>query len=256
MAEPQTNNDAQKAAQREAAQRETAQRETAQRETGQREAKAAGTGGASDRAEPRSFGGDGAKTMESAVSVSAETAKSAMEGGRQMVEAGRRAGRNMADAWNRSVDPFMAFQYDMTRWFDEMWRQTTGLPMQAPLRTARPMGGMGAASLLGMPAADLRETNQAYELAIELPGVDRQDVELSASNDTLTVIGHKAEETHEGGGAYRVSERRYGHFERTFPLPDDIDRSSIKASFRDGVLRITLPKTDEAALRKTKIDIG
>jgi len=173
----------------------------------------------------------------------------------QAAEAGRHAGRSVAEAWGRSLDPFMAFQYDMNRWFDDVWRQMTGLPMQSPLRTARPMASMGAASLFGLPAADLRETNQAYELALELPGVTREDIDISLAHDALTVVGHKAEETQEGAGAYRVSERRYGHFERSFPLPEDIDRAAIKAAFRDGVLHVTLPKTREAAAHRSRIEI-
>ena len=238
MAEPQSHSEVEKAAAREAAERKPAAR--------------AASGENPQGAEPRAFGDGGAAAQSAAAG---QFGASAVQGGRDLTEAGRRAGQNLAQAWSRSVDPLMAFQYDMGRWFDDLWRQTTGLPMQAPLRTARPMGGLGAASLLGLPAADLRETHKAYELAIELPGVAREDIEISLARDSLSVVGSKSEESEQGGGAYHVSERRYGHFERSFPLPDDVDRAAITAAFKDGVLKVTLPKTDEAASRRSKIEI-
>lgn len=242
MAEPQSHSEAEKSAAREATERKPAAR-----------------GENPQGAEPRAFGDGGAAAQSTAQAAAGQFGASppavGVQSGREMAEAGRRASQGLAQAWSRSVDPLMAFQYDMGRWFDDLWRQTTGLPLQAPLRTARPMGGLGAASLLGMPAADLRETHKAYELAIELPGVAREDIDLSLGRDSLTVVGSKSEESEQGGGAYHVSERRYGHFERSFPLPDDVDRAAISAAFKDGVLRITLPKTDEAASRRSKIEI-
>src|SRR5438105_188151 len=72
----------------------------------------------------------------------------------------------------------------------------------------------------------------------------------------LVVCGHKAEENGDASSTYRVSERRYGRFERAFPLPADVDRDRIEAQFRDGVLRITLPKSPTAAPQKSRIEIG
>jgi HSP20 family protein len=245
MAEPQSQSDTDKTAAREATERKPAA--------------PAASGENPKGAEPRTFGDAGAAAQTAAAQTAAAqfgaSAPQVAQGGRDLAEAGRRASHNMAQAWSRSVDPLMAFQYDMSRWVDDVWRQMTGLPMQSPLRTARPLGAMGAASLMGLPAADLRETHQAYELAVELPGVAREDVELSLGRDTLSVIGNKSEESEQGAGAYHVSERRYGHFERTFPLPDDVDRAAIKAAFKDGVLKITLPKTESAASRRSKIEI-
>ena len=95
----------------------------------------------------------------------------------------------------------------------------------------------------------------AYELAVELPGLTREDIDISLRGDALTIQGQKAEESEDTQASYRVSERRFGRFERTFALPDDVDTSKIDASFRDGVLRIALPKTPEAAERQLKIEI-
>lgn len=210
-------------------------------------------------AEPRSFDqgkahGDelaGGKAVMAA--APADIAQPIMDSGRQMAEQGRRAGRQVADAWGQAVDPLLAVQYDMSQWFDDMFRHTFGFRgASAPFR---PMGHFSAASLFGMPPADLRETDTAHMLAIELPGLTRDDVELSINGDTLVVCGHKSEDSDDASASYRVSERRYGRFERVFPLPADVDRSQIAAQFRDGLLKITLPKSAAAAPRREKIDI-
>jgi HSP20 family protein len=170
-----------------------------------------------------------------------------------MAEQGRRAGRQMADAWRQAVDPLLAMQYDMSQWFDDVFRQTFGF-RGAP-SPFRPMGHLSAASLFGMPPADMRETETAHLLAIELPGLSRDDVDLSITGDTLVVCGHKTEESDDASASYRVSERRYGRFERVFPLPPDVDRTHIAAHFRDGLLKITLPKNPAAAELREKIEI-
>jgi HSP20 family protein len=204
-------------------------------------------------AEPRSF--DQSKSAKAAAGAPADITRVAepmIEGGRQMAEQSRRAGRHMADAWRQAVDPLIAMQYDMSQWFDDMFRQTFGF-RAAP--SAHPMARFNPASLFGLPPADLKETETAHLLAVELPGLSREDVELSIAGDTLVVCGHKAEESEDASATYRVSERRYGRFERAFPLPPDVDRGRIEAKFRDGLLKITLPKNRTAAPQRARIEI-
>ena len=205
-------------------------------------------------AEPRSFDqGKAAGDKAAMATTPADIAQPIMDSGRQMAEQGRRAGRQVADAWRQAVDPLLAMQYDMSQWFDDVFRQTFGF-RGAP-SPFRPMGHLSAASLFGMPPADMRETETAHLLAIELPGLSRDDVDLSISGDTLVVCGHKTEEADDASASYRVSERRYGRFERVFPLPSDVDRAHIAAQFRDGLLKITLPKNPAAAPPREKIEI-
>jgi HSP20 family protein len=144
----------------------------------------------------------------------------------------------------------------MDRWFDDLWRQFTGAAAPTPLRTARPLSTLSsAAPLFGLPPADLKETDQAYQLAIELPGLSKDDIDLQLRDDVLVIRGHKGEEAEDAKANYRFAERRFGRFERAFPVPDDIDPAKVDAAFRDGVLRITLPKRPESAQRTAKIDI-
>ncbi len=208
-------------------------------------------------AEPRSF--EQPKAQPGAAGRApadiAQAAQTIAEGGRQMAEQGRTAGRHMADAWRQAVDPFLAMQYDMSRMFDDLFRNTFGFRATPGAHSFQPIGRLSPASLFGLPPADLQETEGAHLLAIELPGLSREDVDLSISDDALVVCGHKSEASDDASAAYRISERRYGRFERAFPLPPDVDRARITAQFKDGLLKITLPKNPEAAPQRTRIEI-
>ena len=187
--------------------------------------------------------------------VARDLAQTAADTTRRLGEAGRETGREAVDAWRQAIAPLASIQMDMSRWVEDLWRQTTGFSPLASLHSARPFGGLGAAALFGLPATDVRETEQAYVLAVELPGLAREDVDLTVTQDSLTLRGHKAENRTHGAGAYRVSERRFGHFERSFPIPPDVERNRLEASFKDGLLTITLPKTEQAARDERKIEI-
>lgn len=184
-----------------------------------------------------------------------EMAQEAAETGRHLAETGRRAGREVAENWRASMEPFTAMQMEMNRWFDDAFRQVAGFGLFPALRAARPFATQGAAPLFGLPATDLKETDQAYLLDVELPGLSREDVDLAVNGDMLTLSGHKAETRDDASASYRISERRFGRFERAFPIPDDVQRDQIQAQFRDGVLKITLPRNPEAGPRRAKIEI-
>jgi HSP20 family protein len=203
--------------------------------------------------EPRSFEETKTGQQGRAAQTIAQAAQPMVEGGRQLAEQSRRASRQVADVWRQAVDPLMAMQYDVSQWFDDVFRQTFGFH-HSPT-ALRPFGSVSAVSLFGLPPAELKETETAHLLAIELPGLTREDVDLSIDGDTLVVSGQKAEESDDVSATYRVSERRYGRFERAFPLPPDVDRGKIQAQFRDGLLKITLPKNPAAAQPKARIEI-
>lgn len=105
------------------------------------------------------------------------------------------------------------------------------------------------------PAVDIVEKDNAFEITAELPGLDAKNIELSVSDDVLTIKGEKKEEKEEKQKDYYLSERRYGSFERYFGLPDGVDADKIDASFKNGVLKVTLPKTVEAQQPAKKIDV-
>ena len=138
-------------------------------------------------------------------------------------------------------------QNEFGRWIEQAWRQASS----ARLQTASPFAGMLLAPFTGQPLADLHETDTAIELRMELPGLKAQDIRLALQGDILLVSGEKADEIDRGQGAYRVSERRFGRFERAFPLPPEADRGKIDASFSDGLLKVTIAKSARAAEAKT-----
>lgn len=164
------------------------------------------------------------------------------------------APHELAEMWREMFTPLVSAQLEANRWFDQMWRHTTGLGVLAPLRTARPFAA-GIAPVFGMPAADLKETDKAYELSVELPGLSRQDLDVKLDHDTIRIAGHKTEARDETRADYRVSERRFGQFERSFPIPKDVRRDAISASCQDGVLKVVLPKMEAAQSEAQRIEI-
>jgi HSP20 family protein len=174
---------------------------------------------------------------------------------REAAERGRQAANEVATSWRGAFVPFLAMQLEMNRWFDDLWRQATGMGAFAGLRRAQPFGAVGAAPMLGLPPMDVKETQDAYVLCAELPGLTRDDVDLQLRGDLLLISGQKVEEKEDGGCAYRISERRFGRFDRSFPIPADVERNRIAASFRDGVLTVNLPKSAAAVQDRTKIEI-
>jgi HSP20 family protein len=106
-----------------------------------------------------------------------------------------------------------------------------------------------------VPSLDLYEKNGNLVLDVELPGIDKKDVKVSYTDITVTIQGESKQEKEEKKEGYYRSERQYGSFYRSIPLPQPVDFAQAKAEFKDGVLTITLPKTatPEAAVRTIPI---
>ena len=106
-----------------------------------------------------------------------------------------------------------------------------------------------------IPAVDLRERNGGYEITAELPGIDPEAIEVKLTDGMLTIRGEKKEETEKEEADYHLSERRYGSFQRSFSLPDSVDAKKIEAAFANGVLTVSLPKTEKAKASEKKIEV-
>ncbi|HEU4584271.1 MAG TPA: Hsp20/alpha crystallin family protein [Gemmatimonadaceae bacterium] len=105
-----------------------------------------------------------------------------------------------------------------------------------------------------IPAADVREDDNAIDIDIELAGLDPDDVDITVENGVLTVSGEKRTEREEGKeGQYHVVERRYGSFVRSFQLPQGVDESKISARFDNGLLTIEIPKSALPQPRRVQI---
>ena len=105
------------------------------------------------------------------------------------------------------------------------------------------------------PAVDVVENDKGYEITAELPGLDEKNVEVKVANGMLTIRGEKKEEKEEKRKDYFVSERRFGSFERRFQIPPGTDVGKIEATFKNGVLKIALPKTAEAQATEKTITV-
>ncbi|MEJ7554401.1 MAG: Hsp20/alpha crystallin family protein [Aquificaceae bacterium] len=103
------------------------------------------------------------------------------------------------------------------------------------------------------PVVDVYETDQELVVKAELPGVKKENVEVSIRDNALYIRGEKKEEREEKTEAYHRVERVYGRFERVLPLPTDVKVESAKAEFKDGVLEIRIPKAEGAKERKIEI---
>ena len=106
-----------------------------------------------------------------------------------------------------------------------------------------------------MPAVDVTETDKAYEIVAELPGMDEKNVEVKVADDILTIKGEKQEEKEERRKDYYLSERSFGSFQRAFQVPAGVDTDKIEANFKNGVLIVTLPKSAEAQKAEKKITV-
>jgi HSP20 family protein len=100
------------------------------------------------------------------------------------------------------------------------------------------------------PRIDMTEDEKAIHVNAELPGMDEKDIDISLSSDSITISGEKKDEAESRGDNYYCSERSYGSFSRVIPI-EDVDMDKVEASFKKGVLNITLPKLEgEKGLRR------
>lgn len=106
-----------------------------------------------------------------------------------------------------------------------------------------------------MPRVDLHEGKDAYEVSAELPGVKPADVEVTVTRDGLTIKGEKKTETERTDKHSTYSERVYGSFMRTIPFSSEVDRERVEASFKDGLLKVHIPKSTTAKTETRTVSI-
>jgi HSP20 family protein len=145
---------------------------------------------------------------------------------------------------DKNGDVFSSLHREIDRVFDEF---TNG--EHWPFRALAKDNGRMSLRL------DISETETDIEVTADLPGVDEKDVEISLADDRLTIKGEKKAETETKEKDHHLLERSYGSFERMTTLPCDVDAEKVKAEFKDGVLKITLPKAPEAKAKTRKIAI-
>jgi len=149
-----------------------------------------------------------------------------------------------SDVAKREEDnPVSSLQRDVNRIFEDFWK-----------RFDQPFAEFGHWAP-DSPRTDVAETQSALEISIELPGIDQKEIDVSLTNNTLTIKGEKRNNREESNRGYHLSERSYGSFYRSIPLPAGVDTDKASAEFKNGVLIVTLPKTQEALSQVKKIAV-
>ena len=109
------------------------------------------------------------------------------------------------------------------------------------------------ASTVWAPRTDLSETDDAFRIRLDVPGMTKEDITINLQSNTLTVSGERTTERQEESEEYVRVERAFGNFHRTFTLPDAVDAESVEAVYEDGVLTINVPKTETSTRRQIEI---
>lgn len=126
-----------------------------------------------------------------------------------------------------------------------------GSPFSRLVRQFEPATGEATGML--SPAVDVRETEESYVVTAELPGVDKDDISVEIHDDVLSIRGEKRSEREGEKDKRHWVERSYGAFSRSIRVPSGLDDSNLKASFKDGVLTIEIPKPEERKPRTVTI---
>ncbi|GAB4337370.1 MAG: Hsp20/alpha crystallin family protein [Candidatus Abyssubacteria bacterium] len=144
------------------------------------------------------------------------------------------------------IDPFrdmLSIQDEINRLFDF----TLG---------RRPLERAGLLEGAWVPAIDMYEDENKFVVKAELPGMTDKDIDVSVLDNTLTIKGEKKKEEEKKEENYHRIERAYGAFQRSIPLPNAVAVDKVKASFKNGVLEIELPKKDEAKPKQIKVSVN
>jgi HSP20 family protein len=138
----------------------------------------------------------------------------------------------------------------MDRMLEDMW----GRPWRSVFDFGRHRHLIGDLEF-GGPPIEIGEDNNDVVVKAELPGMKKEEIEIGIAERILTIRGEKKREAERKGEGYHYSERSYGAFERCLEIPRDVQADKVRAAFKDGVLEIRLPKTEEAKRKEVKVKV-
>lgn len=144
------------------------------------------------------------------------------------------------DSWLESLNALEGLEDEMNRMFN--------------LRLGR-LGNGGRKDVFLTPAVDIIDEKDHIKVRADLPGMKKDDIEVSLDSGILTIKGEKKEEKEVKEKDYLRSERYYGAFHRSFTLPSGVDAQKVNAAYKDGVLEVLLPKKEEAKAKQVKVDV-
>jgi HSP20 family protein len=106
------------------------------------------------------------------------------------------------------------------------------------------------------PLVDITEDDKEYVIKAEIPEMKKEDIKVNVNEDVLTISGERKYEKEEKGKKYHRVERAYGSFMRSFTLPEDADAAKVSAEYKDGVLKVHLPKSEKAKPKSIEVKVG
>ncbi len=163
----------------------------------------------------------------------------------------RQAGvrKSVPDA-SSTVTPLATLREEIDNLFDRFSEQWPNLPNIFGKGWSYPMAEFerrfGDAKLQLTPRVDVTENESQYDIVVELPGMNNDDIEVAINDDSLTVKGEKRDEAEKKDKNYHIRECSYGAFQRTFRIPGGVENDNIEASFSNGILNIKMPKSEKA----------
>lgn len=156
-----------------------------------------------------------------------------------MLESLKRMGQDVGRGINRAVE-------SLAEGWRELWSRSGGALTRFRRRDDEPAVPVGGFPSWGLLGADAFETDREIVVRLEVPGLERDDFEIAVQGGTLYIRGEKRHEREVNESRYYLAECAYGYFERALPLPDNVDADRARASYRNGVLTVRLPKTRPA----------
>jgi HSP20 family protein len=157
-------------------------------------------------------------------------------------------------ATGREWMPFDRLRDEIDQVFDDFRKGTWMAPFSRKSLESDPFWRREFSSS-GVPAVDIAEKDDGYEITAELPGMDEKDINIHFSDGMLAITGEKKQEKEEKKKDYYLSERHFGSFRRSFRVPDGVDTAKIAADFKNGVLTLSLPKSAQAKKKERKIAV-
>jgi len=143
--------------------------------------------------------------------------------------------------------PVSSFQKEINRLFSDFFDDTNGYSL---------LSAKDSDNTFLAPAIDVTEDDTGYKVIAELPGLNREDIDVDIENHFLTIKGEKQTSTEDEEKNFIRRERHFGSFKRTMKLPETADLEKIAATFNKGVLQVSIPKKEDAVSTPQKIDIG
>lgn len=141
--------------------------------------------------------------------------------------------------WNPFQD-LVSIQDEMNRMFDSYFSRKPG----------------GGEMMIWNPVVDISETEEEITVAAEVPGIKKEDIKITIQDNVLTLSGEKNEEKEEKNKQYHRVERSFGSFQRSFSLPSSVSADKIKAKYKDGILVVVLPKSEESKPKEIQVKVS